>query len=106
MAYATLDEFIAALPGLSTRIAGRMKGQSGLFALHTRQGREIFIRLDDGAVSLPASLERAPDCTVEADEADLLDLLNGRLSPAHALLFGKVRIRGNKALLLKLAALV
>ena len=34
-----------------------------------------------------------------------LALLNGELNPAKALLLGKVRVRGNKGLLLKLIAL-
>ena len=104
--YATLDEFVAALPSLAAPIEEKLKGQSGLFALRTRQGRVVNIRLGDGRVTLPETLERDPDCSLEADEKDLLALVNRELSPAKALLFGKIRVRGNKALLLKLAALV
>ena len=103
--YDTLDDFIAALPGLADGISGRLKGQSGLFLLKTRQGRTICIQLEDGVVTLPDTLPRDPDCTVEADEKDILALLNGKLSPVKALLFGKLKVRGNKSLLLKLAAL-
>ena len=103
--YDSLDGFIAALPGLAAGIATRLKGQSGLFLLRTRQGREVCVLLADGQVALPEAPPREPDCTVEADERDVLALLNGELSPAKALLFGKVRVRGDKGLLLKLASL-
>lgn len=104
--FASLDAFIASLPELSGEIAGRLKGQNGLFSLRTKQGREMLIALEDGQITLPEHADRSPDCTVEADEHDLVALLNGELSPAKALLFGKVRVRGNKTLLLKLTALV
>lgn len=103
--YASLDAFVGDLPNLAPEIADRLRGQSGLFALRTRQGRSWLIALDDGRISLPDEADRDPDTSLEADEKDLLALLNGELSPARALLFGKVRVRGNKALLLKLAAL-
>ena len=104
--YDSLDAFAAALPGLAYEIGDRLRGQSGRFALRTRQGRELGILLEDGRVTLTEAPVPDPDCAVEADEQDLLALVNGELSPMKALLFGRVRVRGDKALLLKLAALV
>ncbi len=103
--YDSLDDFAATLPSRFAEIAEKLRGESGSFLLRTRQGRTRSILLGNGLVTVTEGAVEAPDCTVDADEADLLALVNGDLNPMKALLFGKVRIHGNKALLLKLASL-
>lgn len=103
--YTSIDGFLAALPGMAEEARLRLKGQSGLFALTTKQGRRLFLRLEDGVITLPETVEATPDCEVTADEKDLLAVINGELNPVAAILFGRVRVKGDKTLLLKLAAL-
>ncbi len=105
--YESLDAFLSDLPALARGGRERLRGQSGLFSLTTKQGRQLWVRLEDGAITLPGSAPSGtPDCTVTADERDLLAMINGELSPVTAVLFGKVKVKGNKGLLLKLIALV
>ncbi len=106
MHFDTLDELLAALPGLAQQHQAALTGRSALFLLKTRQGRESFIALKNGAVTVMNACPHAPDCTVTANESDLLDMIAGKLNPAKALMFGKVKIQGNPKPLLDLIALL
>ncbi|MBR6029628.1 MAG: SCP2 sterol-binding domain-containing protein [Clostridia bacterium] len=101
--YTDLETFIADFPALAAGARDRLKGHAGAFRLETREGRvfeaEIFA---DGQVAV-GSLSRSPDCVVTSSESDLLAIIQGRLNPAKALLFGKIRAKGD---LLKLTALI
>ncbi len=106
MRYESVDAFLQELPGLAAGSREKLRGQNGLFALESKQGRQFWVRLDDGVVTLPETApEEKPDCTVIADESDVLALINREISPVVALLFGKVQVKGDKSILLKLAAL-
>lgn len=104
MGYQTLDQFLAELPSLAEAARDALRDTDGLFRLDTEK-RTIWVRLQDGQLTMPADCSEEPDCTVSAQEQQLLDLLAGRLNPAAALLFGKVRVKGNKAKLMKLVRL-
>ena len=105
--YESIDAFLADLPRLTAGVRDRLCGQSGLFELTTKQGRHLFVRLDDGLITLPETAPaEKPDCVVTADERDLLAIANREQSPVTAILFGKVKVRGNRALLLKLAGIM
>lgn len=57
------------------------------------------IHIDGGAVTnddLPA------DCTIVVSQADFEDLARGRLDPAMALMRGKLKVRGDMAVAMKL----
>lgn len=105
MHYDTLDELLSALPGLAREHRTELAGRSALFLLETKQGRSVYIDLRDGAVTVKQSGE-APVCTVIADEGDLLRMIAGELNPAKALMFGKVKVKGNPKPLLELIALL
>ena len=104
--YDKLDAFIADLPRHAENAAQQLRGHNGVFMLNTREGRRLTIFLEDGRVRLSDTAAEAADCTVTASEEDLLGIINGRLSPAKALLFGKIRVRGNPAKLLELIGLM
>ena len=105
MKYETLDAFVEDLPKLAEGARDKLAGTSGLFSLTTKQGRKMLALMEDGVVTLPETADREPDCELIADEKDLLDMINGKLNPAMALLFGKVQVKGDKGLLMKLVAL-
>lgn len=106
MNYATLDEFLRDLHGLAREHRQELAGRTALFRLETKQGRCMLLRLDGGEVTIPEDCAQMPDCTLIADEGDLLALIAGKLSPAKALMLGKVKIKGNPKPLLDLAALL
>jgi len=101
MNYATLDDFIRDLPVRAMDAREQLRGHDALFFLNTREGRRVAVTIRDGGVTL-SEQAGAPDCTVTASEIDLLRLVNGELSPAKALLFGKVRVSGDPTKLMSL----
>lgn len=105
MHFNTLDELLAALPGLAEAHRAELGSRSALFLLETKQGRRVFIDLHDGIVTVTESGE-SPVCTVIADETDLLNMMAGKLNPAKALMFGKVKVKGNPKPLLELIGLL
>ena len=63
-----------------------------------------LVRLEDGEITIPeAAPATAPDCVVTADEGDLLAVASQEQSPVTDLLFGKIKVRGDKGMLLNLA---
>lgn len=105
MNYATLDEFLQDLPALAREHRGELEGHSALIRLETKQGRSVLVRLEGGEVTFP-QCDEEPVCTVIAGEDDLMSMIAGKLNPAKALLFGKVKIKGNPKPLLDLIALL
>lgn len=102
----SLEQWLNAIPTIAQRHQAQLAGHSGLYRLETTQGRRWDIFLSNGAVQIAAPGTAAPICTLCASETDLLAILNGRLSPSKALLFGKVKLKGDPKPLLALAALV
>ncbi len=58
------------------------------------------------ARSFADTCAQKPECTVIANERDLLDMIAGKMNPTKALLLGKVKIQGNPKPLLDLIALL
>jgi putative sterol carrier protein len=62
-----------------------------------------FIHIDGGAVTnddLPA------DCTIAVSQSDFEDLARGRLDPAMALMRGKLKVKGDMSVAMKLQPLL
>ena len=103
--YTTLDEFLADLPKLAERFRDRLAGQDALFLL-TTEDRQLYVKIAEGRVSLPAACDEKPVAAVSAKEAVLTDLLSGKLSPMGAILRGKVKVTGNIGALTSLITLL
>lgn len=106
MHFNTLDELLCALPALAQQHQDSLNGRNALFLLKTRQGREAYISLQNGAVTVMDACAQKPECTVIANEHDLLDMIAGKMNPTKALLLGKVKIQGNPKPLLDVIALL
>ncbi|MBO4885965.1 MAG: SCP2 sterol-binding domain-containing protein [Clostridia bacterium] len=104
--YESLAAFLDALPILAAEAKGRLKECPGAFRLETPEGHVYEAEiLPDGQMAI-GCLSREPDCTVVASERDLLSIIQGRLSPAKALLLRKIRVRGQISKLIALIALL
>lgn len=106
MDYDSLDSLLHALPELAAQHRAEMADIRALFLVETRQGRKVYLRLAEGCLTLPEHPADAPDCTIYAGEGDLLDMMAGKLSPAKALLFGKVKVKGDPKPLMDLIGLL
>lgn len=98
----TLDEFLAALPSLALEKRDELRGHDNLFLVETSQGRQAYIRIRDGLVTVEDSAEGTPVCRLTADEGLIMRLIRGEIHPAKALVTGKVRIHGDVKPLLRL----
>lgn len=101
-----LEQWLSQLPAMAQQHRAELAGRSGLFRVETKQGRRRDILLEDGQVQVMEVGEHTPVCTISADEKDLLDMLGGRLNLAKALLFGKVKVKGDPKPLLALVSLL
>lgn len=106
MHYATLDDFVKDLPLLAQEHREELKDTNALFLLETKQGRRVYIHLRAGDVTLLDECDEPPVCAIAADENDLLSMVAGKLNPAKAILFGKVKVKGNPKPLMELIGLL
>lgn len=106
MQYTSIDQFLADLPALAEEHRTALAGKSARFLFDFKQGRRIFVTLENGALTLSQEEAAAPEATILADEKDLLAMLAGKLNPMKAIMLGKVKIKGNPKPLLELIALI
>lgn len=105
MQYDTIDSFLEELPALAAQAGDKLAEHHGLFLIKTG-AKEYLIRLNNSQVTLEEPGQEYPNCIVEAEESLLLDMVNGKISPMKALLFGKARVQGDVKSLLRLSVLV
>lgn len=104
--YASAEEFARDLPGIAEGMRDQLKGHDGTFCLKLKDGRNYSVELKDGLASVSETENPAAECTVTADEKALMDMINGKLSPVKALLFGKVGVKGDVMKLKNLMSLL
>lgn len=106
MLYNNLDDFIRDLPIHAARIADKLRGHDLLALVETKQGRRLYVQLKDGQAVTMAECDAKPDCTVTADENDLLALIRGQLNPVKAILTRRIGVQGNMKALMSLIAMI
>ena len=104
--YRSSADFLHDLPELALTFREKLKTKDETFAFSLDGGPMQYIELKDGLLSLTGKAASVPVCTVEARDKTLMDLLAGRTSPLKALLFGGVRVRGDKGELLRLLSVL
>ena len=105
MSYDSLDAFVRDLPQLAEPVRDSLVGHDGLFLLQCGE-KSHYITLSQGAVTVSQVSDHAPLCVVSAEEKNLLDVINGKVNPMKALLFGKLSVRGDVKPLLRLCSLL
>lgn len=106
MQYSDLDDFLRDLPLHAAHAADKLGDRRLLCLLETRQGRSVYVKLDQGVVTVSDTADAMPDCTLRADENVLLDVICGRLNPAKAILLRRITVQGNVQALMSLIALI
>jgi len=103
--FQSIDEPILALPEMAKPFASKLKGHDAEYLVESGKTRRL-VTIRGGEVAVCDAPEEDTGCVIRAEEDTLLDLANGKLNPAKALLFGKVKITGDKRPLLQLIALL
>ena len=106
MPYTSIDQFLEDLPRLAQEHRADLAGRSARLLFDFKQGRKVFVTLENGELTLAQEASAAPETTILADENDLLSMLAGRLSPMKAIMLGKVKIKGNPKPLMELIGLI
>lgn len=96
-----------------------MNGMPGAFLAHQagaisatvqfhftgEQASDWFVRIHEGACTSTQGVVQTPNVTMTVDSDVFIDLLTGRLEPMAAFMRGKLQMRGDVALAMKLPVL-
>ncbi|GAA6090981.1 sterol carrier protein 2 [Tachysurus ichikawai] len=87
-----------------------VKKISGVFAFKVKDGPDgkealwvVDVKNGNGSVTNDAG--KKSDCTITMSDADLIDLMTGKLNPQTAFFQGKLKITGNMGMAMKLQSL-
>lgn len=69
-------------------------------------GGKYYARLADGQVEVTQGEAANPNITITVSAADWLDIVNGKLNPQMAFMTGKLKIKGDMTLALKLQSII
>ena len=93
--FTSIEAFASALPALCLERQAGLKGHDGSFCIVTGDGAPWHIVLKDGSATVDREMDPQADCTIQAGEQVLLDMIQGKLNPVKALLFRKVTVHGD-----------
>jgi len=82
-----------------------LRGVNGTYLFEIGQVGYWFISVRDGAIRLE-EVRHDADCTIRCDEADFIDIIEGRRNLITAAMQGRVKIRGDITLAQKFHGLV
>ena len=75
------------------------------FDLSGDNGGQFWINVNDGSYTTGGGMHNAPTLTLTALADDYLKMVNGELSPMSAFMAGKIKIKGDMGLALKLQSI-
>jgi putative sterol carrier protein len=101
----SVKEFFDGLP--SQFKADKAAGLSAVFQFDIQGdgGGQWHADIDDGACSVVEGAADAPNITITAGDEDWLSIVNGRLNPQMAFMTGKVKVKGDVGLAMRLQSI-
>lgn len=106
MSGVTIQQLMDALPGAF--VPENAAGIDAVvhFSLSGEKGGEWTVTIRDQKIAVADGLPSEPaTLTLLADSQDILDIFSGKLEPTRAFMLGKLRVKGNFGLALKLTNL-
>lgn len=106
MSYA---DCVATLKGkLETVDPAKLKGVNAIyqFDLTGDDGGVFYIKIDDGKTELIEAAHDAPSITVSLTAGDFAAMMDGKLNATSAFMAGKLKIKGDMSLAMKLQGLI
>jgi putative sterol carrier protein len=98
----TLKEVIEGMPA-----AFNAEGAKGLTAVYQYDitgdgGGQFYNAITDGALEVKEGTHDSPNITITMTSKDYIDLVNGKLNGQMAFMSGKLKIKGDMSLAMKL----
>jgi putative sterol carrier protein len=82
-----------------------LRGVTGTYLFEIEGVGHWFLSVQDGAISIE-EVRHDADCTIASDEADFMDIIEGRRNLITAAMQGRVKVHGDMALAQKFHGLV
>ncbi|GBF32948.1 sterol-binding domain protein [Desulfocucumis palustris] len=103
----TVKEILAALQEKLADPA-KMKGTTAIyqFVLTGGEAGSYFVKFDDGAATIQEGAADSPDITITMDAEDFKSMIGGQLNPTMAFMSGKLQVKGDMSLAMKLQTLL
>jgi putative sterol carrier protein len=102
---ASIQEVFQAMPSrFQPEKAGDLKAVIQ-FNLTGEGGGQYTVSIADGACSVAEGVAPSPNMTLTATAADYLSMLNGETNPMQAFMQGKIQVKGDVSLALKMQSI-
>ena len=73
------------------------------FNISGEQGGDYFVTIRDKQLNMEPGVATKPRLTLGANAQDIVNMFNGRMNPMQAYMQGKVQVRGDMGLAMRLA---
>jgi putative sterol carrier protein len=86
----------------------KISGANGVFQFNLSgdNGGSFYVKIADGKAELGEGTYDNPDVTISVSADNLLKMMEGKLNGTTAFMTGKLKVKGNMALAMKLQALM
>lgn len=105
---ATMKEVLAGITTALQNNAAKNKGVNGVFQFDISgdDPMAFYFKLDDGAPSVGEGSADSPSITISMAAPDFKDMIDGKLNGTMAFMSGKLKLKGDMGLAMKLESLL
>ncbi|MCL6612304.1 MAG: SCP2 sterol-binding domain-containing protein [Peptococcaceae bacterium] len=104
----TMKEVVAGITTTLQNNAAKNKGVNGVFQFDITgdDPMTFYFKLDDGVPSVAEGTADSPSITISMAAPDFKDMIDGKLNGTMAFMSGKLKLKGDMGLAMKLESLL
>jgi len=105
---ATMKEVVAGIDAALKNNEAKNKGVNGVFQFEISgdDPMTFFFKLEDGASSVAEGTADSSNITISMAASDFKDMIDGKLNGTMAFMSGKLKLKGDMSLAMKLESLL
>jgi len=105
---ATMKEVVTGLSTVLQNNVTKNKGVNGVFQFDISgdEPMAFYFKLEDGAPTVAEGTADSSSITISMASADFKDMVDGKLNGTMAFMSGKLRIKGDMSLAMKLESII